>query len=141
MKQFSNFQWSFFKSSTIIVFSLILLSISACIVEPDDPPTDTYVFLVHRNNNKDLENIKIENYNDGTGFMETPEIIGEGYSRKFNLSIDKVNDNKWNFIATNTEQTSIMAEGSGFFGTDTIYAEFTYSYGGFDFVDIFTGTR
>ena len=117
------------------------LSILGCVKETIPQKTDTYIYLVTRNNDTLIESISIENYNDGTGFMKTPEIIGNGYARTFNLTLDEINPNKWNFTAKSTDDWGTVAEGNGFFKRDSIYVEFKWETGGFKFIDIFSGSR
>ena len=126
----------------VILLGIFSTSILSCEKEINTPVTDRYIFLVHRNGDTLVESIIIDDFNNGKGLMKTPEIIGKGFTREFNLVIDKVNPNKWNFNARGVEHIGgTVPEGSGFFTSDTIYVELKWELGGVKNVDIFSGVR
>lgn len=134
----------------IFTFLLIYLGatfFTSCFITTSEVPeenTETLVFLVKKNDENTLQSITIENSNDGKGIMTTPKIFGNGFSRTFDMIIDKVNSNKWNFKATlDGNGSSLEAEGDGFYTKDSIYFEMKWNFTSTTAsgVDIYSGHR
>ena len=125
-------------------FTLLLLALlmTACDDDRNLPQIDTFVYQVKSSIDGGIIPVQVIDYNDGSGTL-TGRLIFNNTDTVFDAIIDDVDGDKHNMVLI-PAPGELLQDGYTFTGTywsDSISIIINHNLGGFDFTEVFTGTR